>query len=31
MFVVIFPIEKGVSKDELYISTLYPGDEDQLY
>lgn len=31
MHVIIFPTEKGVPKDKLYISMMYPGDEDQLY
>lgn len=31
MYVTIFPIKKAVPKDELYISVLYPGEEDQLY
>lgn len=31
MHVIIFPTEKEVPKDELYISMMYPGDEDQLY
>lgn len=26
MYVIIFPIEKGLPKDELCTSMLYPGD-----